>query len=203
MPATWSCFRCTHSSRIIFFLYFFRFLFAFLFFPFSFFFLGFVAVSKEATWAIANLFAGGSAGQCQFAVNQGALNGLCHILHGGDAKLSIVILEAFDNAISKFVTSEPEAMIRPKIISLGMIVFSDLSVLRRLGRPIKEYIEQSGGLEAIETLQQHEDPKVYEDAVAFLSKHFGDDQDEDEEEDDQGQLFGSNSSNNNNRDFVF
>ncbi|XP_037545665.1 importin subunit alpha-8 [Nematolebias whitei] len=104
---------------------------------------------REAVWAVTNITSGGTAEQMVQLVQSGALEAIINLLQVKDAKVILIILEAINNmfkAAKKLGESESEK----------------LSAL----------IEELGGLERIEILQNHENNAVYQTALNLMEEHF-------------------------------
>lgn len=130
-------------------------------------------IKKESAWAISNATSGGTVQQIKYLVSQGAIEPLCNLLTAQDVRIVGVALEGLEN-ILRVGQKEKETS----------------------GSDFNEYardIEAIGGLDKIETLQQHSNQEVYEKAIRILEVFF---QAEDEEEiegvvpDNSGSQFG-------------
>ncbi|MED6241241.1 Importin subunit alpha-1 [Ataeniobius toweri] len=104
---------------------------------------------KEAVWAVTNFTSGGTVEQVVNLVQSGALEAIINLLQVKDAKVILVILEAVNNM---FMAAE----------KLGET--EKLSLL----------IEELGGLERIEMLQNHSNEMVYQAAHNLIEKYFSD-----------------------------
>jgi importin subunit alpha-1 len=117
---------------------------------------------REAAWAISNATAGGTDAQIRALVMQGCIKPMCDLLLVNDSKLLIVVLEGLENMLA---SGERER--------------------ERLHQPANEYaslIEQVGGLEKIEMLQNHVNEDIYFKSQHILRTYF----DVEEEDEIQG-----------------
>lgn len=102
---------------------------------------------KEAVWAITNLIAGGNIQQIVYTVQAGCIKPFCDLLVIKETKIITVILDALMNvlhAASKLQKVEDVCLM----------------------------VEECGGLDKIETLQQHENEDVYQLALSIIDKYF-------------------------------
>eukprot|EP00668_Euglena_longa_P016142 GGOE01020352.1.p1 GENE.GGOE01020352.1~~GGOE01020352.1.p1 ORF type:complete len:527 (-),score=99.09 GGOE01020352.1:354-1934(-) len=109
-------------------------------------------VRKEAAWAISNATSGGSPEQIKYLVEQGCIPPLCELLAVPDAKLINVALEGLDN-ILKMGDDEKQ----------------------KLNLPVNQFaqmVQEVGGLDKIEALQNHSNNEIYEHAVMILETFF-------------------------------
>ncbi|KAM3607715.1 uncharacterized protein V6R79_012418 [Siganus canaliculatus] len=108
---------------------------------------------KEAAWAISNLTISGRKEQVQFLVEQHVIPPFCNLLSVKDSQVVQVVLDGLKNIL---IMAGDEAS------------------------TIAEIIEECGGLEKIENLQQHENEDIYKLAFEIIDQYFsGDDIDED------------------------
>jgi importin subunit alpha-1 len=117
---------------------------------------------REAAWAISNATAGGTDAQIRMLVLHGCLKPMCDLLFANDSKLLIVVLEGIENILA---SGERER--------------------ERLHQPANEYaslVEQVGGLERIEMLQNHVNEDIYFKSQHILRTYF----DVEEEDEIQG-----------------
>ena len=110
-------------------------------------------VRKEATWVLSNIATGGSDAHVMGIVEYGAIKALCSILEVADSKIVLVALDALS-----------------AIMKVGTKHGSNYAVL----------VDEAGGVEMIENLQEHENEKVYLKAVDILEEFFHGEEQEDE-----------------------
>ncbi|XP_053561530.1 LOW QUALITY PROTEIN: importin subunit alpha-4 [Bombina bombina] len=109
---------------------------------------------KEAAWAISNLTISGRKDQVEYLVQQHVIPPFCNLLSVKDSQVVQVVLDGLKNVL---IMAGEEAS------------------------TIAEIIEECGGLEKIEALQQHENEEIYKLAFEIIDQYFsGDDIDEDQ-----------------------
>ncbi|XP_062198232.1 importin subunit alpha-1b-like isoform X2 [Phragmites australis] len=109
-------------------------------------------VSKEAAWAIYNATDGGTHDQIKYLVSQGCIRAFCDLLSYSDARILMVCLEGLENIL---MVGEADQ-------------FSGACDFNRYA----QMIDDAGGLDKIEDLQNHENNKVYEMAGNLLETYW-------------------------------
>ena len=107
-------------------------------------------VKKEAAWAISNATTGGTNEQIEYLIKCNPLPSLIKLLDSTDVRIIKVILEGLENILE---TGEQLKLAYGKNLYVAPI-------------------EQAGGLEKIENLQQHPNDEIYESAVKILERFF-------------------------------
>ena len=102
---------------------------------------------KEAAWAISNLTISGNKNQVSYLVEQGVIGPFCHLLSCKDTQVVQVVLDGINN-ILKLAGPEIEV--------------------------VTAMIEECGGLDKIESLQNHENVEIYKLAYEIIEQYFSD-----------------------------
>lgn len=106
---------------------------------------------KEAAWAISNLTISGRKEQVSYVVEQGVIPPFCDLLSVKDTQVVQVVLDGINN-ILKMAADEVDH--------------------------ICQLIEECGGLDKIESLQNHENSDIYRLAYEIIDNYFSDDAEE-------------------------
>lgn len=107
---------------------------------------------KEAAWAISNLTISGNKQQVSYLVEQGVIPPFCHLLSCKDTQVVQVVLDGINN-ILKLAANELDT--------------------------VTALIEECGGLDKIEILQNHENVEIYKLAYEIIEQYFSDETEED------------------------
>jgi len=107
---------------------------------------------KEAAWAISNLTISGNKQQVAYLVQQGVIAPFCNLLNCKDTQVIQVVLDGLNNML-KLAGAEVEA--------------------------VAAMVEECGGLDKIESLQNHENVEIYKLAYEIIEQYFSDDGEED------------------------
>lgn len=106
---------------------------------------------KEAAWAISNLTISGKKEQVTYVVEQGVIPPFCNLLSVKDTQVVNVVLDGINN-ILKMAGDELET--------------------------ICQMIEECGGLDKIESLQNHENEDIYKLAYDIIDHYFSEEPEE-------------------------
>jgi hypothetical protein len=102
-------------------------------------------VRKESAWVVSNVATSGTRAQLVHMVELGAIEPLCGLLDVGEVRIVLVALEALESLL--------------KTDGMGAVY--------------AQLVDEAGGVEKLENLQEHEDNKIYERAVSLLENFFG------------------------------
>lgn len=118
-------------------------------------------IKKEAAWAISNATSGGTPEQIEYLVSRGCIPPLCDLLKVADVKIVTVALEGLEN-----------------ILKVGESKKNELGLVEN---PHAIHVENAGGLDQIDLLQQHQNQGIYEKVVKILERYFAAEEDDDEQ----------------------
>jgi hypothetical protein len=111
---------------------------------------GDLATRREAAWCINNLSLSGKREQVAYALQQGVLQPFCNLLTIEDAQILVVVLDGISNILKMASNSE-----------------EDIDLLTT-------QIEECGGLDKIEALQNHPNEEIYKLAFDIIDRYFAD-----------------------------
>mmetsp|Transcript_26294 Transcript_26294/g.47117 ORF Transcript_26294/g.47117 Transcript_26294/m.47117 type:complete len:520 (-) Transcript_26294:3032-4591(-) len=123
-----------------------------------------IEIKKECVWSICNAASASTPQQIAMLVQANAIDGLCRILKIqsstllGLSDIFLVVLQGLRI-----------------ILECGRVHFSEGNT-----NPFVILVEESGGLKALEDLQGHTNPNVYEKALTLLETYFELEEDENE-----------------------
>ena len=107
-------------------------------------------VRKEACYIVCNAMTTGKDDEVQKCAEGGAIKGMCTLLQANDVKIILVVLESIE-----------------VMLKLGA---------KRGTTAYTDALEEEGGIDALENLQEHENNDVYEKAAAIVEMYFGDEE---------------------------
>ena len=117
-------------------------------------------IKKEAAWALSNATSGGTHPQIRYLVSQGCIQPLCDLLAAADSRIVTVALEGLEN-----------------ILKVGECDRHDSGATVNA---FAAFVDEAGGLDKIEQLQQHANNEIYEKAVKIMETYFGMEEEEDQ-----------------------
>jgi importin subunit alpha-6/7 len=116
---------------------------------------------KEACWALCNATSGGlnRPEQIKYLVNEGCIKPLCDILNSMDNKIILVALDGIENILR---VGELDRTNSDEGLNMYAII-----------------VEECGGLEIIQELQNHDNEEIFKKAYHLLDRYFSEDEEED------------------------
>lgn len=111
---------------------------------------------KEAAWAVSNLTISGTKQQMEYLVKQGVVQPLCHLLAVRDPQVLQVCLDGLNNLLKMSQSQEQSNY-----------------------ATVSQQVEECGGLDRIEALQNSDNEDIYKLAYEMIDQYFSDDVDED------------------------
>ena len=109
---------------------------------------------KEAAWACTNLVSGGSENQVGVLVNSGDIRAFCNMLTVSDVKVVTMVLESL-----RRILKVAQAYGQEEQLCLS--------------------VEECGGLDKLEQLQEHDNARVYDLAYRLVDDFFSADSEDD------------------------
>lgn len=111
-------------------------------------------VRKEAIWSVANIFTGGNDFHVQCLVQADGLVAMCDVLDvPGESRIIVAALDAIEN-----------------ILTVG----------ERHNLDYCTTVDECGGIDKLEKLQEHADDAIYNKAIHIIERFFGEEEVEDE-----------------------
>uniref|UniRef100_A0A915D876 Importin subunit alpha n=1 Tax=Ditylenchus dipsaci TaxID=166011 RepID=A0A915D876_9BILA len=107
---------------------------------------------KEAAWAVSNVTISGKAEHVQYMVDHNVIVPFCTLLGVRDSQIVQVVLDGLNNILKKSGAHTDE---------------------------VCQKIEECGGLDKIEHLQNHESEEIYKMAYEIIDNYFSSEEDED------------------------
>ncbi|RYG58596.1 hypothetical protein EON64_21155 [archaeon] len=114
-------------------------------------------VRKEAAWVVSNLATSGQQQHVVQLAECGAIRPLCELLDASDAKIVLLALDALDAILKSAQGGKGRQNMLAQYTQL---------------------VDEAGGVDLLEKLQEHEDHKIYQRAVDIIEKYFGTDHEE-------------------------
>ena len=109
---------------------------------------------KEAIWSVANIFTGGNDFHVQCLVQADGLVAMCDVLDiPGESRIIVAALDAIEN-----------------ILTVG----------ERHNQDYCTAVDECGGIDKLEKLQEHVDDAIYNKAIHIIERFFGEEEVEDE-----------------------
>ena len=148
------------------------------------------SIRKEAAWSVSNVTAG-TQSQIQLAFDANILPAVLHVMTNGDAKSKKEATWAIANACSGGSASQLHYIIKqgalPPLVKaleqhdarITCVALDALSKLLACDGRVAGFVEEAGGLDIIEDLQNHDNTEVYEKALKIIETYYGEDEDED------------------------
>ena len=109
-------------------------------------------VRKEALWVLSNMCTGGTKDHVQMLVQHDVIAALCSVLTLSDSKITMVAMEAIE-----------------RILKVG-------ESLGSVGESYLRYLDEAGGFDKLEELQEHVNEEVYEKALSIIDTYLGGDE---------------------------
>ena len=111
-------------------------------------------IRKEAIWAVSNICTGGTDSHVELIVEYDAIEAMCNVFEvSSETRMLMVALDALE---------------------------SILTVGQRHERPYTRFVDECGGIDQLEQLQQHSDQGIYDKVIKLIDRFFGEDEAEDD-----------------------
>ena len=110
-------------------------------------------IKKEAAWAVSNATSGGTPDQIKYLVSSGCIKPLCDLLGCGDNRIVTVALEGLENILRVGEEEKRNGQVEQN--------------------PFVREIDEVGGLDLIEQLQNHPNNDIYDKCVKLLETYIG------------------------------
>jgi len=104
---------------------------------------------KEAAWSVSNMTVNGTPEQIIYLIKKGAVPNMCNLLTARDPQVVQVLLDGLSNMLQAVGENSQEVCL---------------------------IIEDCGGLDKIETLQEHQNAHIYKLAFEIIDKYFSSDE---------------------------
>eukprot|EP00056_Hartaetosiga_gracilis_P020525 m.19967 g.19967 ORF g.19967 m.19967 type:complete len:536 (-) comp8529_c0_seq1:80-1687(-) len=152
-------------------------------------------VRKEACWAISNITAG-TTEQVTAVIESNAVPALIHNLAHGEYRTRKEACWALSNLTNHGTQEDIRYLIQQgciapfvgmlkvqdtKIIEISLDALKNVLVASEMGdgsNPACDWIDEAGGVDIIEALQEHEDEKVYNVALSIIEEFFCDEEED-------------------------
>lgn len=115
---------------------------------------GDLPTKREAAWCINNLSLSGNKEQVAYVLQQGAISPLCQALSIDDPQVLAVVMDALSNILKLAASNDDDLL------------------------SVTSQIEECGGLDKIEDLQNHRNEEIYKLAFDLIDKYFTEDSEE-------------------------
>lgn len=122
-------------------------------------------------WAVTNFTSGGTVEQVVTLVQSGALEAIIDLLTIKDGKVILVILDAINNIFMVRKWWNQKRWLLHMLADLTLMAFQAAEMLEETEK-LCLLVEELGGLDHIEMLQNHDNELVSKTAHALIEKYF-------------------------------